>query len=61
MVALARICRTVTAAHVRQLTSVADVTRRTAATVPTTDARTVVHVMALGPAAVHLATQVVTV
>ena len=57
MAAPARTWSQVTAALVRQLTSVAPVPRRTAA--PTTRAVTVVLVTALGCVAVHLATQVV--
>jgi len=57
MAATARTWSPVTAALVRQLTSVALAPRRTAAT--TTRAVTVVLVTALGCAAVHLATRVI--
>jgi len=56
MAALARTWSPVTAALVRQLTLVAPVPRRTAAS--TTRAVTVVLVTALGCVTVHLATQV---
>ena len=57
MAAHARTWSPVSAALVRQLSSVTPALRRTAT--PTTRALTVAHVTALGYAAVHLATQVV--